>query len=298
MKEVIKEAGIRAGGLPGKEELEAINRFAKGELKAEEVYAFTVKLCDNEVDRDGERFPRKTLEELAPLFVGKSGIFDHRWSAQGQTARIYRTEVVREDAVLTRAGDGYCYLKGYVYMLRNEKNAALIQEIEGGIKREVSVGCAVSKTVCSICGREAKQGECRHVPGREYGGKLCFRELVGATDAYEFSFVAVPAQPKAGVMKKSAKGGERMERLEKEAELGRRYLAGLRKEAVRLGALAEPELAVETLKTIAEKLEEPELLALKECFAKRAEERWPVKGQLPQRSERAEYGHGDSAFLI
>ena len=89
-----------------------------------------------------------------------------------------------------------------------------------------------------------------------------------------------------------------MERLEKEAELGRRYLAGLRKEAVRLGALAEPELAVETLKTIAEKLEEPELLALKECFAKRAEERWPVKGQLPQRSERAEYGHGDSAFLI
>lgn len=33
------------------EELAQINRFAKKELSAEEVYTFAVKLCDNEVDR-------------------------------------------------------------------------------------------------------------------------------------------------------------------------------------------------------------------------------------------------------
>ena len=60
---------------------------------------FDVHLCDNEIDRDGERFPRATLEELAELFVGKSGIFDHEWTAKGQAARIYRTEIVEEEGV-------------------------------------------------------------------------------------------------------------------------------------------------------------------------------------------------------
>ena len=34
-----------------------------------------------------------------------------------------------------------------------------------------------------------------------YGGKLCYFTLKAPTDAYEWSFVAVPAQRKAGVMK-------------------------------------------------------------------------------------------------
>ena len=105
----------------GPEELEQINRLARRELTAEEVYAFSVRLCDNEVDRDGERFEPETLEELAGLFVGKCGIFDHQWSAKGQAARIYRTELVREPEKLTKAGDGYCWLKGYAYDAHREQ---------------------------------------------------------------------------------------------------------------------------------------------------------------------------------
>ena len=74
----------------GAEELAEINRFTRTPLTAEEVYCFAVRLCDNEVDRDFERFDTETLSALGDLFVGKSGIFDHRWSAEGQTARIYR----------------------------------------------------------------------------------------------------------------------------------------------------------------------------------------------------------------
>ena len=78
------------------EELELINTWSKRPLTAQEVYVFSVRLCDNEVDRDFERFPAQTLEALAPLFLGKSGIFDHNWSARGQAARIFSTQVVQE----------------------------------------------------------------------------------------------------------------------------------------------------------------------------------------------------------
>ena len=96
----------------GAEELAEINRFARTPLTAEEVYCFAVRLCDNEVDRDFERFDAGTLSALGDLFVGKTGLFDHRWSAEGQTARIYRTELVTEPETKTAAGDSYCWLKG------------------------------------------------------------------------------------------------------------------------------------------------------------------------------------------
>ena len=144
MSEKGKEAGIAVTA----EELARINRFAKKELRAEEVYTFAVKLCDNEVDRDFERFDRAALEKLSELFVGRTGIFDHSWSAGGQTARIYRAEVIEEET-RTTAGDKYCWCKGWAYMLRTEKNAELIAEIEGGIKKEVSVGCSAAKRSCS-----------------------------------------------------------------------------------------------------------------------------------------------------
>ena len=181
------------------EDLEAINALARAELTEEQVYTFAVRLCDNEVDRDHERFPRASLEALAKLFVGKSGIFDHVWSAQGQAARLYKTEVVDEPEQTTAAGDPACWLKGYAYMVRTEANQDLIAEIEGGIKKEISVGCAVNRSTCSICGSIA--GSCGHRRGQTYDGKLCFFNLEEPADAYEWSFVAVPAQRKAGVVK-------------------------------------------------------------------------------------------------
>ena len=201
--EVRKESNGLKNSMVTREELAIINQFTKRALKEDEVYTFAVRLCDNEVDRDGERFPRATLEELAELFVGKSGIFDHEWTAKGQAARIYRTEIVEEEGVCSQ-GEGRCYLKGYAYMLRGGENDALIAQIEGGIKKEVSVGCSVERCVCSICGEDINT--CAHKKGEVYGGKVCCAELVNAQDAYEWSFVAVPAQPRAGVLKRC--GGE------------------------------------------------------------------------------------------
>jgi hypothetical protein len=80
----------------------------------------------------------------------------------------------------------------------------MIAAIKGGILKEVSVGCAISKAVCSICGKE--YGTCGHQKGNAYNGKLCFADLCDPTDAYEMSFVAVPAQRDAGVTKSFEQG--------------------------------------------------------------------------------------------
>lgn len=292
-------------------ELARINQISRKKLKAEEVYTFAVRLCDNEVDRDGERFENETLDKLAELFVGKAGIFDHQWSAAGQTARIYRAEVVDEPETLTAAGDGYRYLKGWAYMLRTPGNEELIARLEGGILREVSVGCAVEKAVCSVCGKAA--GTCEHVKGERYSGTLCYTALRGAADAYEWSFVAVPAQPKAGVMKqKTLDGGltlrqfaaERKEylaeldALEHDAALGRRYLAALRGEVVRLAALAQDGVDAGVMRGITEKLEESELLELKRVYQKQAEEHFPLMTQLDHSVGEKEHSRPDGAFLI
>ena len=262
-------------------ELEAVNRFAKTPLAAEQVYTFSLRLCDNEVDRDFERFDAAALERLGELFVGKSGGFDHQWSARGQTARIYRTEVVREPSMTTAAGDEYRWLKGWAYLLRTEKNADLIAEIEGGIKKEVSVGCSMGRSVCSICG--AEQGGCRHVKGQVYGEKLCFAELQEPVDAYEWSFVAVPAQRGAGVLKRFGGEDRRLAPLRKEAELGRKYLAELRREVVRLAMLADDQLDGAIFARAAERMEEPELLELRGAYAAQAAKRFPAAPQLRPR---------------
>lgn len=182
-------------------ELRAINKFTLTPLTKEEVFTFKLAMCDNEVDRDYEVFPLKTLQDLQKMFVGKTVIKDHRHVADNQVARIYSTELVQDGAKATKNGELYTQLVAHCYMLNTDANKDFIAEIKGGIKKEVSVGCACGSVVCSICGTDNRKKWCDHFWGREYDGKTCYFKLENAKDAYEVSFVAVPAQPKAGTTK-------------------------------------------------------------------------------------------------
>ena len=194
-------------------DIELINQYAVKELTPDDVYCFSVILCDNDVDRDLDRFTDATLDKLAELFVGKTGISDHRWSANEQIARLYRVEV-ETTTKKNRLGEPLKQLRGSAYMLRNETNQPVIDAIEGGILKEVSVSCSINKSVCSICGKPLEfdwrtwtyQCETGHIKGETYDGKLCVADLEEPTDAYEFSFVAVPAQRGAGVTKGAEDG--------------------------------------------------------------------------------------------
>lgn len=73
--------------------LEKINRFTRRELGEDEVYTFSVILCDNDIDRDLERFSDEALVTLAEKFIGRTGISDHDPSSANQTARIFDTQI-------------------------------------------------------------------------------------------------------------------------------------------------------------------------------------------------------------
>jgi len=181
--------------------MDKINSFTRKELAEDDVYIFPMVMCDNELDRDYDKFEVETLKTLAELYKGKTVIFDHFCSAANQTARIFDTEVVHVPNEKTFDGTDLYQLVGYAYMLKSEATQEIINSIDAGILKEVSVNCSVGENKCSICGNDYLFGDCQHWKSRQYDGKTCFTYLGKAKDAYEVSFVAVPAQPAAGVTK-------------------------------------------------------------------------------------------------
>lgn len=198
MNGILKAAHVEKQAV-NEAELSLINKQALRELKAEEVFTFRLAACDNQVDRDHERFTDKALEGLAPLFVGRSVLMDHSWSVSSQTARVYAAGVEAHGEVKR--------LVLRCYMPRTEATAATIGAIETGILRECSVGCSMGSAVCSICGADQTKAYCEHRAGHAYDGQTCVMALDDPRDAYEVSFVAVPAQPEAGVVKSKRYGG-------------------------------------------------------------------------------------------
>jgi hypothetical protein len=249
-----------------------INRFTRRAVTEGEVYAFPVVLCDNEIDRDGERFSVGALEKLAEMFVGKTGIFDHNPKGENQTARIYSCEVRTDEGRVTLSGEPYTYLYARAYMMRTEGNRDLITEIDGGIKKEVSVSCSVAKKVCSVCGADRRESGCGHIKGRSYGGKICADILDDPTDAYEWSFVAVPAQAEAGVTKRFSEdcSDAELKALKREAmilrEENERACDMLRREIISLSFFTKPIMAAEAVKALVDRLSFAELEAMRDKF--------------------------------
>ncbi len=281
------------------EELKLINGYTRRNLTKDEVYVFSVVLCDNDIDRDGERFTVESLFELEKLFVGKTGIFDHDPSAKNQTARIFACEVEAVDGIKTATGDDYFRLKARAYLPVSEKNKEVILALDSGIIKEVSVGCAVEEVLCSICGEKTET--CPHKKGETYGSKICCGELTHPYDAYEWSFVAVPSQKKAGVTKSvSIKRKEtKMETILKQLESkkgftlsdadcekllsyignlkhaakdGVYYRDSLTADVLRLSAIVQPDISRETMESIAKSMTVAQLKEFKTAFEKKKNE--------------------------
>lgn len=187
-------------------DLRKINKFTLEPVKAEDIFVFKTIVGDNELDdRNNEPFDLKALKDLQKLYIGKTVIKDHTRRSDNQVARIFDTELVQDTHKLTGAGEIYTKLITKQYMIKTESNKDLIAEIKGGIKKEVSTGCRPKAVICNICGIDNTKSYCPHWPGREYdtnnGKTRCYFTLSGAKEAYELSFVAVPAQPRAGTTK-------------------------------------------------------------------------------------------------
>ena len=192
-------------------DLKKINKYTLSPVSAEDVFIFKATIADNEQDdRNYMPFNLKALQDLKKLYPGKTMLKDHRRMADNQIARIYDTELVQAATKQTELGELHTELIAKIYMIKTESNKDLIAEIMGGIKKEVSTSTVPEKMVCNICGTDNMKDYCRHWPGHEYtiedgsakGSKRrCKMLLHGAKEAYELSFVAVPAQPRAGAHK-------------------------------------------------------------------------------------------------
>lgn len=292
-----KGTQLIASGQATAAQMEAINAQAKATLTAEQVYVFSLRLCDDQIDRDMERFDTAALPTLARLFIGKTGIVDHRWSTEAQVARIFQTQVMCED--------GVSYIKAWAYIRRGGQAEEVIADIEAGIKKEVSVGCAMGRGVCSVCGGE--YGSCGHQKGEHYDGQVCHVILQEPMDAYEFSFVAVPAQRSAGVIK-AAGGGRTLKELADEfgaqreyrtlcvqAQLGREYEKLLQNEVVKLCLSLDLGLEEPVLRSIAAKVGAEELQALQKALQERVGQLYPLPTQLHRLKED---NMVESGFLI
>ena len=297
--EIQKETKVEHSGMATDAQLEAINAQAKGKLTKEQVYVFSLRLCDDQIDRDMERFDTEALYGLAKLFVGKTGIVDHHWSSDSQVARIFETQVVRDGDV--------SYIKAWAYIRRGGQAEEVIADIEAGIKKEVSVGCAMGRSVCSICGND--YGACAHRKGEHYDGQLCHAILKEPMDAYEFSFVAVPAQREAGVIKRLNRGKRCLKELAGEfglqeeyrslfklAQLGKRYEKDLQDEVVRLCLALDLGAEEPVLRAVVEKAAAEDLLALKGALEERMGQLLPAQSQLAGLSGQREAV--ESGFLI
>lgn len=192
-------------------DLKKINKYTLSPVSADDVFIFKASIADNEQDdRNYMPFNLKSLQDLKKLYPGKTMLKDHRRMADNQIARIYDTELVQDANKQTDLGELHTELIAKIYMIKTDSNKDLIAEIMGGIKKEVSTSTVPSKMICNICGTDNMKDYCRHWPGIEYtledgsakgSKKRCKMLLSGAKEAYELSFVAVPAQPRAGTHK-------------------------------------------------------------------------------------------------
>ena len=297
--EIKKATEAISSGVPTAAQLEVINAQAKGKMTAQQLYVFSLRLCDDQIDRDMERFDTAALPALAKLFIGKTGIIDHCWSSENQVARIFQTQVVQED--------GVSYIKAWAYIRRGANTDEIIADIEAGIKKEVSVGCAMGRSICSICGSD--YGVCGHQKGESYDGQVCCAILQEPMDAYEFSFVAVPAQREAGVIKGMGRRNVSLKTLAeefgaqaeyrelyKQAQLGKIYEQELRNEVVRLCLVLDLGASETVLRAVMEKAGSEDLRKLKAALEERVRLLMPMQTQLPGSTAAMETV--ESGFLI
>jgi hypothetical protein len=162
------EAAVQAGGALGPEpdaaDLALINqRFALAPLAPEEVYVRRMVLANDALDRSFERFTPAVLERFAQTLPGKPVLVAHDKRAL-PIGLVYRAQV--RPARPGEAGD--VSLEAALYMVKSPENAAVRQQIDGGVVRYVSVGFRYDTRICSVCDQD--YADCPHVPGEEIDG--------------------------------------------------------------------------------------------------------------------------------
>lgn len=195
---------IKSAGDPSAAQLAAIHGYTLKDLPADKLYVRTFIIAHNAIDRDKETFDEALLSDFARTLPGKGLHVKHPtgWQGDGGPAkgRWFGAELQRmgldEARALLREPklqwppgvQTAVLLMADAYLVRHNGNADMLEEIDGGVVGDVSVGFT------------AKDYE-RVVD--DDGHELNVYRWLGPGEALEASLVWLGAQPGARAIKQA-----------------------------------------------------------------------------------------------
>lgn len=172
------------GGAPAQSDLDAINAMP-GLLRALSLDEVFIRSCDAINTRplaNGLLVPEDSVRAIASLAYDHPIQRNHdTYSSEGlPVGRIFSSTMATDD-------QGMPCNRQRFYMVKEPLTQSLVQRMDGGVLREVSVSFAHDLLECSIC--ETDLYDCAHIPGEEYDGKVCQARVLGVSEYFETSLV-------------------------------------------------------------------------------------------------------------
>ena len=167
-------------------------------VTAEDVYIRRCRLTGDGINCHFGRFRTNDLPMLLEKVQGVSCLIGHRKDTAG-IARFFSGSIETfpaPDLDTGRTVDMRFIVPKIYWMKRHSGAEDLRENIDGGVYHQASISWLFERPVCGICGKDIR--ECDHVPGKRYGGKLCFFWYDGIGDVLEGSIVYAGGHPGTG----------------------------------------------------------------------------------------------------
>jgi len=206
----------------GDENLALVNKYAKKELKREDIYIRSMWICNDMIDSYFSRFNHEALSTISEKFPGAPVLVGHQ-KATLPIGRFFKAALVARE-------DGHEWVRSWFYYPKgmNLGDGMTSEDIEKGIDAGLYMECSISwafkKAICSICAKDIR--ECPHIPGKEYAidgdpskMKLCWYETAEITDVLEGSFVFKGGQHGTSI------DGERAKHIQEKNKITRKFTA-------------------------------------------------------------------------
>lgn len=149
------------GPTPSEDDLAIINDMALEPMEAKDVYVRRIRLANDRIDRDWERFSRGVLDHFRETLPGKSVLIGHNKGGE-PVGRFYKSDVVRDPAT------GTTWLNGYWYAPVTAENEHDRKAIDSGVWSYASIGFQWDWAQCDLCGNNYRAKDCGHILGETY----------------------------------------------------------------------------------------------------------------------------------
>ena len=167
-------------------------------VERDDVHVRAMYIVSDEVNSFGGRFPVEEHQHLCDLLIDSPVIVGHRKDRLPIGRSFHATIVKRQ---------GRTWVKSYFYWLQSaEGSVSLVENIDGGIYKECSIGFTFALPECSICGSDIRT--CEHEPLGTYGDEdeqICHFNYRKIERVLETSLVYRGAIPETGVTRELAR---------------------------------------------------------------------------------------------